>query len=131
MMVLVAHKPYIKARAKPSGSERVAMTTFDERQRSEESRYQHDQELRFRVRNRRNKLFGLWIAQEHLKLPEGEQAVYAQDVVIADFEQPGDADVLRKVQGDLAQKGVSLSDQELERRLAQLEATARSEVTSE
>jgi hypothetical protein len=107
------------------------MTTFDDRERSEEARYQHDQELRFRVRNRRNKLFGLWLAREHLKLAEAEQSDYAQSVVIADFEQPGDQDVLRKVQGDLAAKGVSITDHILERRLHEMEATARAQVLAE
>ena len=44
------------------------MTTFDERERGEEGKFQHDQELAFKARNRRNKLFGLWIAQDHLGL---------------------------------------------------------------
>ena len=44
------------------------MTTFDDRERGEESKFKHDLELGFKIRNRRNKLFGLWIAQEHLGL---------------------------------------------------------------
>ena len=35
------------------------------------------------------------------------EASYAKQVVIADFEEPGDADVLRKVLGDLTDKGIS------------------------
>jgi hypothetical protein len=107
------------------------MTTFDERERIEETRFQRDEETRFRVRNRRNKLFGLWVAREQLKLPETEQSEYAQSVVLADFEQPGDADVIRKVQGDLTAKSISISDHMLERRLHEFEATARAQVVSE
>jgi hypothetical protein len=107
------------------------MTTFDERERVAETRFQHDEELRFRVRNRRNKLFGLWVAREQLKLPETEQSEYAQSVVLSDFEQPGDADVIRKVQGDLTGKGVTISDHMLERRLHEFETTARTQVQSE
>ena len=107
------------------------MTTFDDRERYEETRFQHDQELRFRVRNRRNKLFGLWVAREQLKLAEAEQSDYAQSVVIADFEQPGDEDVIRKVQADLAGKGISITDHILERRLHEMEAMARAQVLAE
>lgn len=107
------------------------MTTFDDRQRSEENRFKHDQELMFRVRNRRNKLFGLWVAQEHLKLPEAEQADYAKAVVMADFEKPGDQDVLEKVKADLDAKGVALSLHILEKHLREMEGLAKQQVMAE
>ena len=107
------------------------MTTFDDRQRSEESKFQHDQELRFRVRNRRNKLFGLWVAREHLRLPEAEQSDYAKAVVMADFEQPGDEDVIRKVRADLLSKGINLSEHVLHRHLTELEAMAKTQIMAE
>ena len=77
------------------------MTTFDERERGEETKYKHDLELGFKIRNRRNKLFGLWIAQTYLGLAGDEAAAYAKDVVMADFELPGDDDMLGKVKADL------------------------------
>ena len=40
------------------------MTTFDDRERGEETKFKHDLELGFKIRNRRNKLFGLWVAQD-------------------------------------------------------------------
>ena len=39
------------------------MTMFKDRERGEETKYKHDLELGFKIRNRRNKLFGLWVAQ--------------------------------------------------------------------
>ena len=39
------------------------MTTFDDRERQEETRFKHEQELAFKARNRGNRLFGLWIAE--------------------------------------------------------------------
>jgi hypothetical protein len=107
------------------------MTTFDERQRGEEKKFQHDQELMFRARNRRNKLFGLWVATEHLKLPEAEQADYAKAVVMADFEKPGDDDVIAKVKGDLDAKGITISTHILEKHLKELEALAREQIMAE
>ena len=65
------------------------MTTFDERERGEETKFKHDLELGFKIRNRRNKLFGLWVAQDHLGLTGDAAVSYAKDVVMADFELPG------------------------------------------
>ncbi len=107
------------------------MSTFDERQRGEESRFRHEQELGFKIRNRRNKLFGLWIAQDHLGRGGDEAAAYAKDVVMADFEAPGDADMLGKVRADLAAAGKDVPDHALEKRLRECEAQARQQVMSE
>jgi hypothetical protein len=38
------------------------MTTFDDREKAFEKKYEHDQELQFKVNTRRNKLLGLWAA---------------------------------------------------------------------
>ena len=107
------------------------MTTFDERQRGEESRFRHEQELGFKIRNRRNKLFGLWLADEYLGLTGDKATDYAKDVVMADFESPGDADMMRKVKGDLDAAGKTVSDHLLEKRLRELEGLARQQVQSE
>ena len=54
------------------------MTTFNERERGEETKYKHDLELGFKIRNRRNKLFGLWVAQTYLGLSGDEAAELRQ-----------------------------------------------------
>ncbi len=92
------------------------MTTFDEREKGFERKFAHDEELRFKSTVRRNKLFGLWAAGK-LGLSGDEAEAYAKAVVKADFEQPGDEDVLRKVRGDFAAKSLDQSDAELERTL--------------
>jgi hypothetical protein len=107
------------------------MTTFDERERGEEAKFQHDQELAFKARNRRNKLFGLWIAQDHLWLSGEAASAYAKDVVMADFEAPGDSDMLGKVKADLAKAGKQVSDHMLQKHLEQFQALARQQVMSE
>jgi len=104
------------------------MTAFEERQRGQEAKYQHEQELGFKIRNRRNKLFGLWLAGEHLGLAGDAAADYAKDVVMADFESPGDADMMRKVRADLEKAGKDVDDHGLQRRLEQCEAEARRQV---
>ncbi|NJM35564.1 MAG: DUF1476 domain-containing protein [Rhodomicrobium sp.] len=92
------------------------MTTFDERAKTFERKFAHDEELRFKATVRRNKLFGLWAA-EKLGLTGDEAEAYAKTVVRADFEEPGDEDVLRKVRADFEAKGVDQSQHQLERTL--------------
>ncbi len=107
------------------------MTTFEDRERGEEAKFKHELELGFKVRNRRNKIFGLWVAETHLGLSGDEAVAYAKDVVMADFELPGDADMLGKVTKDLDRAGKQVSDHALQRQLQQLEQEARRQVMSE
>ena len=107
------------------------MTTFDERERGEEHKFKHNEELRFKTRNRRNRLFGQWIAETYLGLTGEAAAAYAKDVVMADFESPGDDDMIGKVKGDLAKASQSVSDHILRKHLAELEIVAKQQVMSE
>jgi len=94
------------------------MTTFDDRKKAFENKFVHDQELRFKATARRNKLFGLWAA-EKLGISGAEADEYARAVVKADFEEPGDEDVIRKVRRDFEAKGVDQSDHQLHRTLTE------------
>jgi hypothetical protein len=106
------------------------MTTFDQREKSFEAKYQRDQELQFKVIARRNKLLGLWAA-EKLGLDDAEAVAYAKQVVIADFDEPGDDDVLRKVLGDLEAKGLDIAATEVRREMDRLLAVAKEQVADE
>jgi len=82
------------------------MSTFDKREEGFEKKFAHDEELRFKATARRNKLLGLWAAGLLGKTgPEAD--AYAKEIVLADFEQAGDSDVLHKVLKDLDGKGVT------------------------
>jgi hypothetical protein len=106
------------------------MSSFDNREKSFERKFAHDEETKFKINARRNRLFGLWAA-EQLGL-EGESAeAYAKTVVRADFDEPGEEDVFRKVWGDFQDKGVDISEHRVRRRMAELLETAREQVTSE
>ena len=106
------------------------MTGFDDRKRSEETRFKHDQELTFKARNRGNKIFGLWVA-ERLGLSGEEAAAYAKDVVMADFEMPGDEDIFTKVKADLAAKSIDLSERVLEKQLQECREIAAQQIKAE
>jgi hypothetical protein len=79
------------------------MSSFDERQRSFESRFAHDEDMKFKATSRRNKLLGLWAA-ELLGKTGDEAGAYATEVVRADFEEAGHEDVVRKLRADLGDK---------------------------
>lgn len=103
------------------------MSSFEDRERAEEARYALDQETQFKVTNRRNKLLGLWAAG--LLGQSGEAAeAYAKSVVIADLEEAGDDDVIRKVMGDFAGAGLSTTEAELRQEMARLMPVARDQI---
>ena len=95
------------------------MTSFDKREDAFEKQFAHDEELRFKATARRNKLLGLWAA-EKLGLSGAEAESYAKSIVMADFEDAGDQDVLRKLRKDFDAKGVALSDHQIGRVMTEL-----------
>jgi hypothetical protein len=103
------------------------MTTFDDRKDAFEKRFAHDEELRFKATARRNKLLGLWAA-EKLGKSGAEADAYAKSVVMSDFEEAGDDDVLRKVRGDLDAGGANAGESDIRRVMTELMARAIEEV---
>jgi len=103
------------------------MSTFDDRETAFENKYAHDEEMQFKAEARRNKLLGLWAAD--LMGKTGDEAnAYAKEVIIADFEEAGSEDVVRKVAGDLG----DLADADTIRsKLTELMAEAKAQVMSE
>ena len=105
------------------------MTTFDKREEGFEKKFAHDEELRFKANARRNKLLGLWAA-EKLGLAGDAASAYAKEVVMSDFEESGDNDVLKKVQKDLEAKGVASSEQDIRNAMIELMEKAIAEIKS-
>ena len=99
------------------------MTSFDKREEAFEQQFAHDEELRFKATARRNKLLGQWAA-EKLGLSGAEAESYAKSVVMADFEEAGDHDVLRKIRKDFDAKGVDQSDHQIARHMNEFMAQA-------
>ena len=99
------------------------MTTFDKREDGFEKKFALDEEQKFKAEARRNKLLGLWVA-EKLGITGDDPAAYAREVVAADFEEAGDGDVVRKVSGDLATKGVAMTEPQIRAKMDELMAQA-------
>lgn len=105
------------------------MTTFDDRERGFESKFALDQEQEFKAMARRNKMLGLWAA-EKMGLSTESADQYASAVVRADFEQPGDEDVFRKIAGDFEGSGMTFSEGEIRRKMDELASIARDAIRS-
>jgi hypothetical protein len=95
------------------------MTTFDKREEGFEKKYAMDEEQKFKAMARRNRLLGLWTA-EKLGISGDAATAYAKEVVAANFEQPGENDVVHKVMRDLAGKGVTITEAELRVKMDEL-----------
>lgn len=85
------------------------MTTFDKREQGFEAKFAHDEELMFRAMARSNKLLGNWAASR-LGLTGEAAAAYATALVTANLENQTMDETLRKVAGDLAEKGVTADE---------------------
>jgi hypothetical protein len=109
----------------PSVTDREPIVTiFDDRERAFEPKFAPDEEMRFRIMARRNKLLGHWAANlMHLSPVEAE--AYARDVVRADFEEAGDEDVIRKLLGDITGANIEIDEADIRQALAEQTIEAR------
>jgi hypothetical protein len=106
------------------------MTTFDEREKEFEARFKHDEDFRFKVTARRNRLLGLWAA-ERMGLSGAVAATYAKTIVAAEFEHGGDSHVVDKVVADLAAEGHPATVDQVSFELAHFAAHAREQLMLE
>ena len=103
------------------------MSTFNDRENAFENKSAHDEEMLFKAVARRNKLLGLWAAE--LLGKSGEDATeYAKSVVLADFEEAGHEDVVRKVAADLGDKS---SADAIRAKMEQLMPEAKAQIMAE
>ena len=106
------------------------MSGINDREKGFENKFKHDEELEFKVQARRNKLLGLWAAGL-LKLDGASAEIYAKEVVVSDFDEPGDDEVMRKVHEDLQGKGVDMSEHLVRKEMDRLLSVAREQIMNE
>ena len=100
------------------------MNSFEDRKKSFEKKFAHDQELQFKVSARRNKYLGEWVS-EILGYNSDQEKEYIQSVIKADFAEAGDEDVFRKIKEDLKDKNIS--DEELRKKMDELNEKAKTD----
>ena len=101
------------------------MNKFDDREKSFEKKFVIDEELKFKIEAKRNKLLGQWVS-EIMGYDETQIQAYIEEVIKADFKQAGDEDVFHKVKEDL--EGNNISDEELRKKMAELYAKAKNSI---
>ncbi|MCO6186268.1 DUF1476 domain-containing protein [Rhizobium sp. L1K21] len=95
------------------------MTIFDDRENAFESKFAHDEEMRFKLEARRNRLLGMWAAG--ILGLQGDQAeVYAMEVVAADLAHTGQDNVHDKISRDFIGAGVAIPSGEIRARMNEL-----------
>ena len=92
-----------------------------------EAKYASDKAVAFKITAKRNKLLGLWAA-DILEVPA---EAYAKEVIASDFEEAGDEDVIRKVEGDFKAAGKAFLDGQVGRKLEEFENEAKALVAAE
>lgn len=103
------------------------MSSFDDRERAEEKKFQLNQELEFKAQARRAKLVGLWAAGL-MGLADQAADDYAKSVVVADLEEAGTEDLFRKIRGDLDMHAIQLSDHQIRAKMDEALAEARASI---
>ena len=106
------------------------MAGFEDREKGFERKFAHDEELKFKATARRNRLLGLWAA-EQMGITGDAAQTYAREVIKADLVEPGEEDVFRKIRSDFDAKGVSQSDHQIRRKMADLMGVAAGQIESE
>ena len=103
---------------------------FDDREKQFEAKYKHDEELRFKVHVRRDKLLGLWAAAE-LGLKGAEAEAYAKSLVNADLEKLGHGDLVEKVLADFRARKIEMSAHRVRRQMEACLEVARRQMMKE
>ncbi len=103
---------------------------FQDREKGFERKFQLDQDQQFRVRSRRDRLFGNWVAGK-LGLSGPQVDTYAREVVESNIQKPGGGDLMDKVHSDLQAKQVSIFDADLYKALHDCHAEATRQIAAE
>jgi len=100
------------------------MEKFDDRKKSFEKKFAHDEELKFKVSAKRNKYLGQWVSKK-LGYDAEKEKEYIQSVIKADFQEAGDEDVFRKIKTDLT--GHNISDEDIRKKMKEFDEKAKSD----
>lgn len=100
------------------------MSGFDDREKGYERKFEHDQEVAFKVRARRNHLLGLWAAKQ-LGLAGDAAERYAQDLADPGKHLHGDEDIVKKITADFAAKAIALDANRVRTEMEGFTAQAR------
>jgi hypothetical protein len=104
--------------------------SFDEREKAYEAKWAHDEELHFKVQARRNKLLGLWAANE-MGLSGTPADDYVKAMIQAGLIGKGADPVFEKIQSDFTAHKLAHSKHAIHGKMEELFHLASEQVTSE
>ena len=104
------------------------MNTFNEREKAFEAKFKQDQDIKFKLTAKRNKLLGEW-ASQLLKKENPEE--YIREVRESDLEKPGDEDLIQKLLKDFTSNNQKISRDELLKKLNECEIKAKEVLMNE
>ncbi|MEE8393510.1 MAG: DUF1476 domain-containing protein [Rhodospirillales bacterium] len=103
---------------------------LDKKSAAHEKGHAIEHEVSFKVEARRNKLLGLWIAENFGYTGKAAED-YAVEVIHSDMEEPGIEDVLRKIMNDIAANNVNISEDRIREKIDEFEKIARGQIEAE
>ncbi len=106
------------------------MSDMNDREKALENKYALDQEVMFRIEARAAKLFGLWLAPQ-FGLSDDEAKAFAVSVVSANLDEAGFEDVKRAVRPKIAEKGLNISEHDMDVKLEYFMEEAKNQILSE
>ena len=89
---------------------------FDNRKKNAEKKFELDAEKKFKVTALRNKYLGIWAA-EKIGLNKEATENYAKEVILSDFKETGDQDVIDKVINDFKENNISINEQTIKEKI--------------
>jgi hypothetical protein len=106
------------------------MSSFDDRKNVFENKFALDETLMFKAEARCCKLLGLWLA-EQMGMSGDAATGFAGDIIAANLEEPGFDDVKRFVMPRITEKGLDISEEDVDTKLAEFFVTAQEQIKSE
>jgi len=100
------------------------MSSFEDRKKSFEKKFAHDEELQFKINAKKNKYIAEWVSTI-LEFKEEQKNQYIQEVIKADFAEVGDEDVFREIKSDLSEKNID--DSEIRSKMREFNEKAKSD----
>ncbi|WP_114947969.1 DUF1476 domain-containing protein [Microvirga calopogonii] len=105
------------------------MTLFEDRERAFEQMFVHDEEAQFRALARRNRLLGQWAAMQ-LGLKGQKADDYVNEIGRSLVARVVDEGLVERLRSDFQASGVKLADEQIREKMAELMATAVTQVRS-
>jgi len=103
---------------------------FDDREKNFEAKYKHDEELRFKILVRRDKLIGLWAASK-MDLAGKDAEAYAKSIIEKNLMKHVDEHLVETLGTDFKAHNLDISPHRIRRHLEECLDEARVQVMKE